>query len=338
MKKPMARPTQAKTSTSETVRTPRVFAPKPNTEIIETFSEEDAVDLTPTPQRRRGRWLRRILFTTAGILVSLGLGLAAEQLIRDLFARYEWLGWAGMVALVLFVLAVIALIVREITALLRLRSLNAMRAEAAAVLISDKGDDGRKLIGELEMLYATRADLARPRAALDADAKALLDGSDMVHMAERALMGPLDARAKALTAASARRVAIVTAISPRALVDIAFVGYESFKLARGIAELYGARPGLFGAWRLAGAILGHLAVTGGVALGDSVVQQLVGHGLAAKVSARLGEGLVNGLMTVRVGIAAMRVTRPLPFSALKQPVVMDFMTDLANIASKGGKT
>jgi len=338
MKKPMARPTQTQTPASEATRAPRVFTPKPGPEIIETFSDAEVLELTPTPQRKRGRWLRRILFTTAGILVSLGLGLAAEQLIRDLFARYEWLGWAGMVALVLFVLAVMALAVREIAAVVRLRSLNAFRAEAAAVLISDKGDAGRKLIGELEVLYAGRADLARPRAALDADTKAMLDGADMVRTAERLLMSSLDARAKALTAAAARRVAVVTAISPRALVDIAFVGYESFKLARGIAELYGARPGLFGAWRLAGEILGHLAVTGGVALGDSVVQQLVGHGLAARVSARLGEGLVNGLMTVRVGIAAMRVTRPLPFSALKQPVVMDFMTDLANIASKGGKT
>ena len=66
-------------------------------------------------------------------------------------------------------------------------------------------------------------------------------------------------------------------------------------------------------WRLIGAILAHLAVTGGLVLTDGVMEQLVGQGLAAKLSARLGEGVVNGLMTVRVGIAAMRVVRPLPF-------------------------
>jgi len=103
------------------------------------------------------------------------------------------------------------------------------------------------------------------------------------------------------------------------------------KIVSAIAKLYGARPGLIGSWRLFGSILSHLAVTGGVALGDSVIQQLLGQGLAAKLSARLGEGLVNGLMTARVGIAAMRVTRPLPFEALKQPVVMDFAADLARL-------
>ena len=144
-------------------------------------------------------------------------------------------------------------------------------------------------------------------------------------------MTPIDARARALTAASARRVALVTAVSPRALVDVAFVIYESVRLAGAIAALYGARPGLFGFFRLTGAVLSHLAVTGGLVLTDGIVEQLVGQGLAAKLSARLGEGVVNGLMTVRVGIAAMRVVRPLSFAVLSQPTVRDFIPDLVKV-------
>ena len=147
----------------------------------------------------------------------------------------------------------------------------------------------------------------------------------------------LDRRARELTSAAARRVAVVTAISPRAIVDIAFVLFESVKLARAIAALYGARPGLFSSWRLLSEVLAHLAVTGGVAMGDSVIQQLLGHGLAAKLSARLGEGLVNGLMTARVGIAATKVTRPLPFDRLRQPQVLDYATELGKITGIGSK-
>ena len=40
----------------------------------------------------------------------------------------------------------------------------------------------------------------------------------------------------------------------------------------------------------------HLALTGGMAAGDSLIQQVLGHGLAAKLSARLGEGVLNGLL------------------------------------------
>lgn len=110
--------------------------------------------------------------------------------------------------------------------------------------------------------------------------------------------------------------------------------YESCRLGGQIARLYGARPGVFGTFRLVGAILAHLAVTGGLVLTDGVVEQLVGQGLAAKLSARLGEGVVNGLMTVRVGIAAIRVVRPLPFTTQRQPLVKDFVPELANVLGK----
>ena len=70
-------------------------------------------------------------------------------------------------------------------------------------------------------------------------------------------------------------------------------------------------------------------MTGSIAVGDSLVQQIVGHGLAAKLSARLGEGVVNGLMTVRIGIAAMDTTRPLPFIAEKRPGMGEFLGALA---------
>ena len=79
-------------------------------------------------------------------------------------------------------------------------------------------------------------------------------------------------------------------------------------------------------------MLAHLAVTGAIAAGDDFVQQIVGHGLAARLSAKLGEGVVNGMMTARIGIAAMEVTRPLPFTALKRPGMTDFLSALASFA------
>ena len=69
-------------------------------------------------------------------------------------------------------------------------------------------------------------------------------------------------------------------------------------------------------------------MTGGMAASDSLVQQVLGHGLAAKLSQRLGEGVLNGLLTARLGLAAIDVTRPLPFTALPRPVLGDLAKDL----------
>ena len=126
--------------------------------------------------------------------------------------------------------------------------------------------------------------------------------------------------------------------SPRALVDIAYVVFESGRLIRRLSELYGGRPGTLGFIRLARDVLAHLAVTGSIAAGDSIVQQLVGHGLAARLSAKLGEGGVNGMMTARIGVAAMETARPLPFIAAKRPGLGDFLAALTSFTAKKGGT
>jgi putative membrane protein len=86
-----------------------------------------------------------------------------------------------------------------------------------------------------------------------------------------------------------------------------------------MAELYEGRTGAFGSIRLLRKVLGHLAVTGVASIGDGLVQQVIGHGVASRLSARLGEGVLNGLMTARVGISAMEVCRPAPFHTVERP-------------------
>lgn len=336
MKRPVAHTITKPDAASQGVRTPRAFTPD-RAEIVEVaFTPEADPELAAPPPRRMG-WIGRLAWTTGGILASAGLGLAADRLIRDLFATNEWLGWLGLGILGAFIIAILALITREILALRRLRVLDALKADAARATLDNDRKRAGEVTDQLLAIYAGRPDLARARQNVTDNLPNLFDGNEVIALAERSLMSPLDARAKALTAASARRVALVTAVSPRALVDIAFVIYESIRLAGAIAALYGARPGFFGFWRLTGAVLAHLAVTGGLVLTDGVVEQLVGQGLAAKLSARLGEGVVNGLMTVRVGIAAIRVVRPLPFETQTQPTVRDFIPELVKLTSEVGK-
>src|SRR5262249_39771089 len=157
--------------------------------------------------------------------------LAADRLIRDLFDANPWLGWAGIGILALFFLAVIVLAAREIFALRRLRVLDALKRDAAAAIAANDQRGARHRVASLEAIYATPPDLARARQTVADNMPHLFDGSEMIALAERSLMSPLDTRAKALTAASARRVALVTAVSPRALIDVAFVIYESIRLA-----------------------------------------------------------------------------------------------------------
>jgi putative membrane protein len=70
-----------------------------------------------------------------------------------------------------------------------------------------------------------------------------------------------------------------------------------------------------------------------MAAGDSLIQEIVGQGLASRLSAKLGEGVVNGLMTARLGLAAIDVIRPLPFSAVRRPRVADVLKAVTKATS-----
>ncbi len=338
MSAPFAKPVADKPDAAEVLRSPRVFTPGDTTgagETVTALTEAQELPAADTalerPLKGRQHWLVRVALGAIGILVSLALGLWVDHLIRELLVTAPWLGWIALAVAVALLVSVGLIAAREARSLGRLRTLDKLRERAERALASDRPQEGVAVTDMLLKVYAHRPDLARAREQISADRGQLFDGAEHVRLSERLLMAPLDARARALTAASARRVALVTTVSPRALVDIGFVIYESVRLGSAIARLYGARPGLMGTLRILGAIVQHLAVTGGLVLTDGVMEQLVGQGLAAKLSARLGEGVVNGLMTVRVGIAAMRVVRPLPYTTAKSPMVKDFVSELVNV-------
>jgi putative membrane protein len=264
-----------------------------------------------------------LFWTSALSLIGLALTMWATQFIEDLFARTPALGYAGMALAGLAVLALLALFIREMRGITRQRHIARLHMDIAKAREADDRDAARRLMGELVSLYGARADTARARAHVEDLTAEIVDGRDLIDISERELMLPLDARVSQEIAEAAKRVSVVTAISPRALVDLLFVAAQSVRLVRRIAEIYGGRPSSLGFLRILKSVGAHLAITGGMAVGDSIVQQMVGHGLAARLSAKLGEGILNGMLTARVGLSAMAVCRPMPYAATKPPGLMD---------------
>ena len=126
-------------------------------------------------------------------------------------------------------------------------------------------------------------------------------------------------------------------MSPMVLIAVGYVAIENLRLMRGLAALYGGRPGFFGLLRLAQLVFGHLIATGGIALTDDLLGQFLGQDILRRLSRRLGEGAFNGALTARIGIAAIEVIRPLPLSRHQPTRVREVLGEVLEPMFGAGK-
>lgn len=265
---------------------------------------------------RRGPFGRLAVWVFAS-LFTLVLSASAWDFVMGLFAANTALGWLafGLVMAALAIALVAAL--REASAFLRMARLDALRARAGLV-----GDDlalARALVADLTRLYAGRPDLAWGLARLNEAQGDIFDADALLARAEVELLTPLDRAALAEVESAARQVATVTALVPMALADVATALFANIRLIRRLSEIYGGRSGTFGSLRLMRHVVASLLGAGAMALADDLVGSVAGGGILAKISRRFGEGVVNGALTARVGLAAMELSRPLPYAALPRP-------------------
>jgi len=322
-------------------RSPKAFRPdKSVLEVQETApinplpAAEEATDQVPieTPviqSLNRGvRW-GTLLFTALVGLAGLATTLWFTTLFEEMLARGDWIGWLALGLLALAGFAALMIALREIWALARLKRLGRLRQDAERANVHGDKQLASSVGARLKGLYRHREELAWARARFAEHENDIMDAGELLTLAERQLVSSLDAEAHAIVAQSAKRISVLTAVSPLALLDMAFVGAENLRMIRRISTAYGARPGTLSLLRLAREVVTHIVLTGGIAIGDDLIHQVIGHGVTAKLSARLGEGVFNGALTARIGIAAIDVCRPLPFIEGARPRLRDIVAKIA---------
>ena len=263
--------------------------------------------------------LARFALWAFGAFFTFALSVAAYDFVTGLFARNALLGWVAGVLLVLALLAAVLLAGREWSAYLRLMRLDHLRSDAITARQTADLKSARRTVASLVSLYAARPDTAWGRARLAEREAEVLDADALLSLAEAELLPPLDARARAEVEAAARQVAMVTALVPLALADVATALVANLRMIRRIAEIYGGRSGALGSWGLLRRVFASLLAAGALALTDDLIGSVAGGGVLSKLSRRFGEGVVNGALTARVGLAAIDLCRPMPFVAVERP-------------------
>lgn len=281
---------------------------------------------------RLGRWFLAV----SGALVAAGVSAGLWSFVQWGMAAHPLIGWGvtGLVGLALLLLLAVA--GREALAFRRLARLDRLQQAAKDALEAGDRDSGHALARQVLGFYHTRPDLRWKLDRTHEQAFEQFDAEGVVAVLEAELMDPLDKAALAQVEAAARRVATLTALVPLALADVVVALTVNLRMVRAIAEVYGGRAGTLSSWRLVRAVVTHLVATGAIAVGDDLIGSVAGGALAGKISRRFGEGILNGTLTARVGITAITLCRPLPFTTRPRPRTAQVVKRaLAGLFTKG---
>ncbi len=287
---------------------------------------ERAVEAALRP--KRSLWRKMVM---AGITLFAASAVAqGVQWVYLAWQAGDWIAMGGAAAGALIVGAGSGALLVEWRRLYRLRQQADERDRARELLDSQALGNGEKFC--LHLAHRAGLDSANPglqrwQASLDASH----NDAEVVTLYARLVQPQLDKRARREISRCAAESAVMVAVSPLAVVDMAFIAWRNMRLVNRIAALYGMELGYFSRLRLFRLVLLNIAFAGVSELVQDVGIDWLSQHLAARLSARAAQGLGAGLLTARLGVKAMELCRPLPWLPDDKPRLGDFRRELVEV-------
>jgi putative membrane protein len=301
-----------------------VFVPEdPDLEPVEEGEGERVVEAALRP--KRSLWRKMV---KAGLAV-LGASVVAQgvQWAHNAWLQQDWIAMGGCVAGGLIVFAGAGSLIAEWRRLYRLRERAEERDVARELLTSHGMSKGRAFCEKL----ASQAGLDQGHPALQrwhASLHETHNDREIVGLYAQLVQPVLDRQARREIGRSSAESTLMIAVSPLALVDMAFIAWRNLRLVNRIAAIYGIELGYFSRIRLFRLVLLNIAFAGASELVREVGMDWMSQDLAARFSARAAQGIGAGLLTARLGIKTMELCRPLPWIEGDKPRLGDFRRDL----------
>lgn len=304
--RPFVRPFEADPSSIETVA-----EEKPGDVVL----AEAAGTHVPKPQGRF--WGRLAGF---GILAAItAVTIDTVDRLGERIAQDPITGWPLAILLGIVGVAAIGVFGHEWLSLRALQRRGTMRAEALRLVASELHGPAPVLLARVDAGLPVDAEIRDARAAFARHGSdALADGERLV-LFERTVLAPIDARAYRLVLASARDIGLLTALSPYGLLDGLLVLWRTTLMVRAVARLYGMAPSSVATAALLRRCLRNAALAGIADVAAHAVLEHAGASLATLLSARAGQGAGNALLAAKLGIEAIKESRPLQFVATAPP-------------------
>ncbi|TWX73278.1 YcjF family protein [Colwellia sp. C1TZA3] len=137
---------------------------------------------------------------------------------------------------------------------------------------------------------------------------------EIIQLYARNVLSQVDEKALKEIAKFSSESVVLVALSPIAIIDMLLMLWRNLRLVNKIAALYGLKLSYWSRVKLIKQVIINMAYAGASELVADLGADLLGAELLGKLSARMAQGLGAGMLTARLGLKAMHLCRPIPFT------------------------
>lgn len=265
-----------------------------------------------------------------GILLALLFGWEIYTVVKSAL-EIHWLAAAFFLALVSLV-SVLGL--RSLWSYFRdqenYQQLASIQAQALTLSTTNDIAKGEALVQLISDFYEDKPQAVYLKRTVDSLPDYSNDREVVAHL-DQVFLQPLDDEALRRISNYSLQSGVAVALSPWASLDMMLALWRSLKMIDSIGEVYGTRPSLLNRYRLLRSVIHQLAFVG---ISDLIIDNLVEESAKASLigatSTRLGQGLGAAVYSVRIGIAAMKVSRPIEFNDSNKPKLKTVIAPMLN--------
>jgi putative membrane protein len=137
---------------------------------------------------------------------------------------------------------------------------------------------------------------------------------EIMQLYARNVLSQVDQKALKEIAKFSSESVVLVALSPIAIIDMLLMLWRNLRLVNKIAVLYGLKLSYWSRVKLIKQVIINMAYAGASELVADLGADLLGAELLGKLSARMAQGLGAGMLTARLGLKAIHLCRPIPFT------------------------
>ncbi len=270
------------------------------------------------PKKTKSKLLKVFGWSFASFIVTASI-YEAWQFVDSMFEINKVLGGAVSLIVLVTIITGVGALIKGRAKGKRLIKRNKVRKLLAQFNANETYGKATDYLDDVSEEFSSEVDISQSLALYRQATHKSHNDSELIRIYNDQVLSGLDELAMDAIRKHATESALMVALSPLAIADMALVAWRSSRMIQEVSRIYGCPQTAFGRLGLTKQVATNLMLAGASEFVAEAGVELLGKGLAATVSTKAAQGIGVGILVSRLGIQTMQLCRPIEFDKNNKP-------------------